>query len=109
MKDSVKYNFRMMDAKEQKLIDARMDAYRDFNKAERKWIEARRKRYEASHKWIEASRKRDEACRNCVAADLKTSETRHKWEETNRKVRKYQESKAQRAERRREDRQGRTE
>ena len=72
-----------MDPKEQELIKARTEAYCDWDKAERKWIEACRKRDEANCK-------RDEDVRNCVEAERKWIEACHNWDKACRKLWKYQ-------------------
>ena len=67
-----------MDLKEQELIEARIEACRDWDKADLEWIEA--------------CRKRDEAIRNCVEADRKASTTRRKWDKAYYELRNYQDS-----------------
>ena len=47
----------IMDAKEQKLIDALTKANRKWDEENRKWDEANRKWDEANRKWDEAHRK----------------------------------------------------
>jgi len=45
-----------MDTKEQKLIDARDEAHREWDKADCEWDKADCKRCKADHKWDEADR-----------------------------------------------------
>ena len=70
-----------MDPKEQELIKARAEAYRDWDKAD--------------SEWIEACHKRDKAVRNCVEAERKAVKTRRKWDEAYHELRNYQDSNAQ--------------
>ena len=76
----------IMDPKEQELIDARVEAYLDWTAAERKWIEACRKRDEAHCKY-------NEAYRNCVETDREQDEACRDWTAADRKLREYRENK----------------